>query len=100
MQVRCVSVIRMDLRVNMAHSPNTASIHILDDDSLLHVFYLYRPFILGEDDDDDPRLLGSADAGGISLRMFVEGGETLYSGHHPTWISPLSAQKTRPLQTC
>ena len=42
----------------MVRSPNTASIHILDDDSLLHVFYLYRPFILGEDDDDDTRLLG------------------------------------------
>ena len=39
-------------------SPRTASIHILDDDSLLHVFYLYRPFLLGEDEDDDDRLWG------------------------------------------
>ena len=42
----------MDIR------PRTASIHILDDDSLLHVFYLYRPFLLGEDQDDNARLLG------------------------------------------
>ena len=34
------------------------SIHILDDDSLLHTFYLYRPFLLGEDQDDDARLKG------------------------------------------
>jgi hypothetical protein len=34
------------------YSPLTASIHMLDDDSLLHVFYLYRPFLLGEDDED------------------------------------------------
>ena len=31
----------------------TASIHMLDDDSLLNVFYLYRPFLLGEDDEDE-----------------------------------------------
>ena len=36
----------------------TASIHILDDDSLLNVFYLYRPFLLGEDEDEDDRLAG------------------------------------------
>jgi len=34
------------------------TIHILDDDSLLHVFYLYRPFLLGEDEDDGARLYG------------------------------------------
>ena len=37
----------------MRNSPPTASIHIIDDDSLLNVFYLYRPFLLGEDDDDE-----------------------------------------------
>ena len=43
----------------MRNSPLTASIHMLDDDSLLNVFYLYRPFLLGEDDDDeDNRLFG------------------------------------------
>ena len=36
----------------------TASIHILDDDSLLNVFHLYRPFLLGEDEDEDDRLAG------------------------------------------
>ena len=35
-----------------------APIHILDDDSLLNVFYLYRPFLLGEDKDDNARLAG------------------------------------------
>ena len=44
----------------MRNSPLTASIHILDDDSLLNVFYLYRPFLLGEDDNEDDRLLGGA----------------------------------------
>ena len=39
----------------MENSRRTASIHILDDDSLIHVFCLYRPFLLGEDDDDDAR---------------------------------------------
>ena len=34
------------------------SIHILDDDSLLNIFYLYRPFLLGEDGDEDAYLLG------------------------------------------
>ncbi|KAF8462871.1 hypothetical protein DFH94DRAFT_699704 [Russula ochroleuca] len=41
-----------------SQSPRTASIHILDDDSLLHVFYLYRPFLLGEDEGDVGRLFG------------------------------------------
>jgi hypothetical protein len=40
------------------NSPHTASIDILDDDSLLNIFYLYRPFLLGEDDDDEARLFG------------------------------------------
>ena len=31
------------------NSPHTTSVHILDDYSLLNVFYLYRPFLLGED---------------------------------------------------
>ena len=30
-------------------SPHTTSIHTLDNDSLLNIFYLYRPFLLGED---------------------------------------------------
>ena len=37
----------------MRNSSLTASIHILDDDSLLNVFHLYRPFLLGEDEEDE-----------------------------------------------
>ena len=44
--------------VNMGSSPHPAPIHILDDDSLIHVFCLYQPFISGEDEDDIARLLG------------------------------------------
>ena len=33
----------------MDNSSRTASIHVLDDDSLLHVFYLCRPFFRDED---------------------------------------------------
>ena len=42
----------------MGNSPLTPSIHILDDDSLLNVFHLYRPFLLGEDGDEDLRPAG------------------------------------------
>ena len=42
----------------MGNSPHSAPIHILDDDSLLHVFYFCRPFLFGEDEDDDARLTG------------------------------------------
>ena len=42
----------------MGNSPHPAPIHILDDDSLLHIFYLYRPFLLGEDEDENARLYG------------------------------------------
>jgi hypothetical protein len=74
----------------MGNSPPTASIHILDDDSLLNVFRLYRPFLLGEDEDETDRLSsggrgnGPADAGGINLLTFAKDGESLYSGRHPT----------------
>ena len=44
----------------MDNSPHTVSIHILDDNSLLNVFYLYRPFFLGEDQDDEARVIGGA----------------------------------------
>ena len=36
----------------MANSSLTPSIHILDDDSLLNVFHLYQPYLLGKDDDE------------------------------------------------
>ena len=42
----------------MGDRQRAVSIHILDDDSLLHVFYLYCPFLLGEDEDDIARLQG------------------------------------------
>ena len=42
----------------MDNSPRIVSIHILDDDSLLHVFYHYRPFLLGEDKKVQVRLWG------------------------------------------
>ena len=42
----------------MGNRPRTTSIHILDDDSLLHVFYFYRPFLLGEDQDEDAHIWG------------------------------------------
>ena len=42
----------------MCNRSRTVSIDMLDDDSLLHVFYLYRPFLSGEDQDEDARLYG------------------------------------------
>ena len=33
------------------NSSHTVSVHILDDDSLLNIFSLYRPYFLGEDED-------------------------------------------------
>ena len=42
----------------MSNRRRSASIDMLDDDSLLHVFYLYRPFLSGEDQDDNARLMG------------------------------------------
>jgi hypothetical protein len=37
---------------------HATSIHILDDDSLLNIFHLYRPFLLGEDQNDGIRIDG------------------------------------------
>ena len=42
----------------MGNSPLTVSIHILDDDSLLNVFNLYRPFLLGEYEAENIRIVG------------------------------------------
>ena len=42
------------------NSQHIASIHVLDDDSLLNIFYLYRPFYLGEDKSHFKRLLGES----------------------------------------
>ena len=43
---------------NSPHTVSNPSIHILDNDSILHVFHLYRSFLLGEDQDDDTHLWG------------------------------------------
>jgi hypothetical protein len=51
-------------------SPNTAFIHILDDDSLLSVFYLYRPFLFRKDEVTNfSKRMGDglSDPGGINL---------------------------------
>src|SRR5258708_17670165 len=50
----------ISLGVSMTHvdSPHIPSIHFLDDDSLLNVFYLYRPLTLGEDEHDTIRVRG------------------------------------------
>ena len=45
----------------MGDSLLTATIHILDDDSLLNVFHLYRPSPLGEDGDEYDRLGGGSE---------------------------------------
>ncbi len=42
----------------MGNSPHTASIHILDDDSLLNMFCLYRPDFLSEETDHSWSLTG------------------------------------------
>jgi hypothetical protein len=56
--IACQLVLTMGLlRGNSPHNDN-AAIDILDDDSLLNIFYLYRPFLLGEDDNDEARLFG------------------------------------------
>jgi hypothetical protein len=47
-----------------SNSHHAASIDILDDDSLLHIFYLYQPFLLGEDKDDETHLFGGAEGWG------------------------------------
>ena len=44
----------------MGNSTLTTSIHILDDYSLLNIFYLYRPFLLGEDGDEKVRAQGGS----------------------------------------
>ena len=42
----------------MGTSPHTAPIHILDDDSLLNIFYLYRPAVFDGDDSDRVHIAG------------------------------------------
>ena len=42
---------------NRSHHRRRVSIHVLDDDSLLHIFRLCRPALLDEDETDDSRIL-------------------------------------------
>ena len=58
----------------MGNSPRTSSIHVLDDDSLLHVFYLYRPPFLAESEDDKDRFWG-----GTGLWVRGRGGHWWYT---------------------
>ena len=58
-EVRFLSCYVYQLAIKGAtNSPHIVSIHILDDNSLLNTFYLYRPPFLGEDGDDFDRLIG------------------------------------------
>ncbi|KAI0271765.1 hypothetical protein BGY98DRAFT_199543 [Russula aff. rugulosa BPL654] len=41
--------------ISQRQSSRTTSIHILDDDSLLHIFYLYRPAVSMIDEDENLR---------------------------------------------
>jgi hypothetical protein len=53
-------LISLGLNMTRGNSPHSVSIHILDDYSLLKIFYVYRPLILGEDEDDEYRLSGGS----------------------------------------
>ncbi|KAI0270378.1 hypothetical protein BGY98DRAFT_1179792 [Russula aff. rugulosa BPL654] len=74
-------------------SLHATSIHILDDDSLLNIFHLYRPFILGEDQDINTRMEGEkngfGNGGGIDLPTFVKDGGTSYLAHMLVHSPPL-----------
>ena len=56
----------------MGNSPHTSLIHVLDDDSLLHVFYLYRPSLLAESEGGNDHLWGGSGpwAGGRNGRWW------------------------------
>jgi len=43
--------------------PYSSPIYILDNDSLLNIFYLYRPVILADDENDDDRTLEGGEWG-------------------------------------
>src|SRR6266446_4331160 len=45
----------------MGNSSQTNSIHILDNDSLLNIFYLYRPAILDGDENENELITGGKD---------------------------------------
>ena len=47
-----------ELRWSTSNSPHVAWIHILDDDSLISIFYLYRPPVFDGDESDQVRAFG------------------------------------------
>ena len=52
-------------------TPRPASIHILDDDPLFHIFHLYRQFLLGEYDDGAAILMMDLFHSSVLARMQV-----------------------------
>ena len=48
----------LQLNLAMGNSPHTPSIHVLDNDSLLNIFYLYRPAVFDGDESYSQRLFG------------------------------------------
>jgi hypothetical protein len=59
-EVRSYSLVLLRLWANVvtSNSPHIARIHILDDDSLLNIFHLYRPPIFDGDESDEVRASG------------------------------------------
>jgi hypothetical protein len=86
-------------------STYSASIHILDDDSLLNIFYLYRPAIFDGDEDDEFSYRRREGMG--SRTMVVQTRTRLpkmakprYLDRHPTWVFASSVHMARQSQTC
>ena len=67
----------------------TVSIHILDDESLISVFFRYRPAVFGGGEDDKVRFRGgrrwNREDDGTNPLTFAEDGDASYSGRHPFW---------------
>ena len=53
-----IGFIKTWLTGNSPYTTSIDSIHIIDDDSLLNIFHLYRPFPSSEDEDGNTRLWG------------------------------------------
>jgi len=53
----CVPVVSKCGPLDNGPYPSGTFIHILDQDSLLHIFYICRPVLLDEDETDDTRIL-------------------------------------------
>ena len=93
----------------MGNSSHYASIHILDDDSLLNVFVFIGRSCFMEMRITRPvsrsweawqRIIGTWKNGGTSSCTFAKDGEILYLGQHPTSVFASSIGLACPLQTC